>query len=215
MSAAIRVLIGASLVGLSGLQGCATVGENDFACPGRPSGVRCASALEVYRATEGTEVIAATAGEALGDDPDKAARRLASEMGEASNTRVSGGASRGDTPDGQSRAVPSTPYAETDPRLIRAGTAGIVPLVDKPIPVRTPAQVMRVWLAPWEDERGVFHVGGYSFIEVEARRWTLGEPAVAEPVRFFSIQDAAAESTEPDGEGPSVRGERLGTTTNR
>ena len=105
--------------------------------------------------------------------------------------------------------------AGADPRLTTAGTAGMVPLVDKPIPVRTPAQVMRVWLAPWEDERGVFHVGGYSFIEVEARRWTLGEPAVAEPVRFFSIQDAAAESEEPAGEGPSVREERSGTARNR
>ena len=53
----------ASLLGVLGLGACATVGENDFACPGRPSGVRCASALEVYRATEGTDVIAATAGE--------------------------------------------------------------------------------------------------------------------------------------------------------
>ena len=214
MRTLIRMLIGASLAALVALQGCATVGENDFACPGRPSGVRCASALEVYRATEGTDVIAATAGEALGDDPDKAARRLAGETG-ASNARASSAASREDASDSQSRAVPSTPYAETDPRLIMAGTAGMVPLVDKPIPVRTPAQVMRVWLAPWEDERGVFHVGGYSFIEVEARRWTLGEPAVAEPVRFFSIQGPAAQSQAPAGEDPSVRGERVGTTTNR
>ena len=66
MRTLIRMLIGASLAALIALLGCATVGENDFACPGRPSGVRCASALEVYRATEGTDVIAATAGEALG-----------------------------------------------------------------------------------------------------------------------------------------------------
>ena len=107
----------ASLLGVLGLGACATVGENDFACPGRPSGVRCASALEVYRATEGTDVIAATAGEALGDDPDKAVRRLADETGEASNARVSSGASRDDTSDGQPRAVPTTLYAEADPRL--------------------------------------------------------------------------------------------------
>jgi conjugal transfer pilus assembly protein TraV len=29
-----------------------------------------------------------------------------------------------------------------------------VPKIDDPTPIRTPAQVMRIWIAPWEDSDG-------------------------------------------------------------
>ncbi|HAR80184.1 MAG TPA: type IV conjugative transfer system protein TraV [Succinivibrionaceae bacterium] len=47
-------------------------------------------------------------------------------------------------------------------------------LPNEPIPVRTPPQVMRIWIAPYEDVEGDFIVGGYVFTEIQPRRWTLG-----------------------------------------
>ena len=47
-------------------------------------------------------------------------------------------------------------------------------LPDDPIPVRTPPQVMRIWVAPYEDVDGDFIVSGYVYTEVQPRRWTLG-----------------------------------------
>jgi len=35
------------------LQGCAGIGKQDFACPGRPSKPLCLSTSEVYRLTDG------------------------------------------------------------------------------------------------------------------------------------------------------------------
>ena len=36
-----------------------------------------------------------------------------------------------------------------------------VPKIDDPTPIRTPAQVMRIWIAPWEDSEGDLMVSNY------------------------------------------------------
>ncbi|MND27418.1 Type IV conjugative transfer system lipoprotein (TraV) [compost metagenome] len=48
-------------------------------------------------------------------------------------------------------------------------------LPDRPIPIRTPAQVMRIWVAPWEDTNGDLIVTGYVYTEIEPRRWVIGD----------------------------------------
>ena len=40
-------------------------------------------------------------------------------------------------------------------------------------PFRTAAQVMRIWIAPWEDARGDLQAPGYVWTEIEARRWQV------------------------------------------
>ena len=48
-----RRLFGLALVLTGTLQGCAGLGEGDFACPGYPSKPLCLSTAEVYRLTDG------------------------------------------------------------------------------------------------------------------------------------------------------------------
>ena len=55
----------------------------------------------------------------------------------------------------------------------------VLPRPDGPVPIRLPAQVLRVWIAPWEDAHGDLHAPGYVYTEVVPRRWSLGEPASA------------------------------------
>lgn len=56
-------------------------------------------------------------------------------------------------------------------------------LPDRPVPIRTPAQVMRIWVAPWEDTNGDLIVSGYVYTEIEPRRWVIGDGAPrSEPV---------------------------------
>lgn len=45
------------------------------------------------------------------------------------------------------------------------------------IPIRTPPKVMRVMIASYETIDGILHSGGYSFVEIEERRWQIGTPA--------------------------------------
>lgn len=47
---------------------------------------------------------------------------------------------------------------------------------DRRIPVRTPAIVMRVWVAPYEDKHGDLHLAGLMFTEIERRTWEIGAP---------------------------------------
>ena len=48
------------------------------------------------------------------------------------------------------------------------------PTIKDPTPIREPARVMRIWIAPWEDKRGNLMVSGYVYTEVETRRWAIG-----------------------------------------
>jgi conjugal transfer pilus assembly protein TraV len=52
---------------------------------------------------------------------------------------------------------------------------------DRRIPVRTPAVVMRVWVAPYEDKHGDLHLAGLIFTEIERRTWEIGAPGGGAP----------------------------------
>ena len=55
------------------------------------------------------------------------------------------------------------------------GAAGlIVPAADKPLPIRHPSRVMRVWINSFEDADGDLYAGQYVFTEIEPRRWSIG-----------------------------------------
>jgi len=84
------------------------------------------------------------------------------------------------------KALPEPPKPETHKiEAVKAGTAASltrhtrqpVPKIDDPTPIRTPAQVMRIWIAPWEDSDGDLMVSGYVYTELEPRRWMIGKSA--------------------------------------
>ncbi len=59
---------------------------------------------------------------------------------------------------------------------IQNGTSQVaVPSIEQSIPIRTQAKVMRIWMAPWEDDDGDLHADGYMYTEIESRRWNLGD----------------------------------------
>ena len=60
------------------------------------------------------------------------------------------------------------------PRQSAAPAPVPAPRIDGPVPVRAPAVVMRVWVAPWEDQVGDLMAAGYVYTEIEPRRWAVG-----------------------------------------
>jgi|JI10StandDraft_1071094.scaffolds.fasta_scaffold36880_4 conjugal transfer pilus assembly protein TraV len=50
----------------------------------------------------------------------------------------------------------------------------LTPITEAAVPVRSPAKVIRTWIAPWEDDEGYLHASEYVFAEVEGRRWSIG-----------------------------------------
>lgn len=57
-------------------------------------------------------------------------------------------------------ANPATPAAQPDPSPTQ-------------LPSRAPAQIMRIWIAPWEDAAGNLHGASHVFTEITPRRWQM------------------------------------------
>lgn len=133
------------------VSGCSImdIGEPDYGCTGLPDGVKCMSTREVYNLTNDGYVPSR-----VDEEADNASKQVTTV------DDASGGVGEG----------------EPDPNDVVSNY--VAPrLPDQPIPIRTPAQVMRVWIAPWEDERGDLIVTGHLYTEVEPRRWVIGEQA--------------------------------------
>ena len=66
--------------------------------------------------------------------------------------------------------VPSTApimiQAEPDPTLVTPETT----------PNRLPAQILRIWIAPWVDKQGNWHSGGLVMTDIYPREWQSAIP---------------------------------------
>ena len=161
-----RPIVSLPLLAL-GLAGCGAVpGAESYGCGGLPEGVSCMSAREVYKLTGDGKPVIALPGQptALDTAPAAAGPTAGSSAGTTGSTSPA------------SATFPRPPLPATGRvqtialRPEDAGAADIVPL-------RTPSRVLRVWIAPWEDTSGRLHVPGYTYAEIEPRRWSIGEAA--------------------------------------
>lgn len=147
----LRFITSASLVAL--LTGCSVWGGNTFQCPAtNVDGATCMSARQVYEATHTTDRVAPNFKDGKPIEP-------ADRQAAASTTMVAA-ASPG-TQNVLNTYLPPLPDA------------------DAPLPVRTPAKVMRIRIFPWEDSQRDLNTGGFVFTEVEGRQWTLGDDQVS------------------------------------
>ena len=150
---------------LLGLAGCGAVpGTSSYGCGGLPEGVSCMSARDVYKLTDGGKPVIALPGQPTALDAAPAAPTAGNSAATTSS------------PPSASATSPRQPLPATGQvqaialRPEDAGAADIVPL-------RTPSRVLRIWIAPWEDTAGRLHVPGYTYAEIEPRRWSIGEAA--------------------------------------
>lgn len=82
----------------------------------------------------------------------------------------------------------------------------LMPLV-APMPVREPPQVMRIWVAPYNDENDDLVYPSYVFTEVKKRRWTVGEQVAAEVPTLTPFQvdtQALGARSQAAGSSPAV-----------
>lgn len=61
------------------------------------------------------------------------------------------------------------------------------PPPNSPAALRVPPTVMRIWIRPWEDKAGDFHMPGHVFTEIEPRRWLIGNRAVEAKGRLVPL----------------------------
>lgn len=106
-------------------------------------------------------------------------RLLADQRSQESEGRSSGGIA-GDAPAG-AIAVPAGEFLQGAPI----------------IPIRSPAVVMRVWIAPWQDESGDLMMPGYVMTEIEARRWQIGHDVTVMPSSDYYLQPVPSKNPAP------------------
>lgn len=157
---------------LATLSGCASLGgSNNYACTGLPSDDKergCMSVRDVYDATQDHYTSAPS-----GNPPSQ--RGSAHPASDTGRTQALSASS--------DEALPAS--RGVDPLDVAANY--VAPrLPDQPVPVRTPAQVMRVWIAPWENMDGDLVTTGYLYTEIEPRRWVLGDSPETESQRSLS-----------------------------
>jgi conjugal transfer pilus assembly protein TraV len=90
-------------------------------------------------------------------------------------------------------------------RVVSSGS--VRPPAAGAVPLRSPARVMRIWIAPWEDSRGDLHAPGYLYTEIDPRRWTLDDRDDQAPViRPLQIERRAVPSrTARSGRGTDAK----------
>jgi conjugal transfer pilus assembly protein TraV len=192
LSAARVVIITAPLT----LAGCASfLADNDkFACGGMPQGVKCLNTKSIYNATNykdyvtnedvlryGGELPEGVTEEDLREDDEPKRRRFGKEADEA-------------------RTI-------TEVHNIPHSVRSAAPMPEKNIPIRTPAKIIRIWIAPWEDDEGYLNMSGYTYTELEPRRWLVGEPYLKSDrttVKMISLDRSPQAGTRPNARQPEA-----------
>lgn len=154
------------------LTGCAStwnVGESEFDCTGDPVDPSCMSARQVYNATND------------GKSP-------ISGFNYKNNKMVKNTTDEEDDIPGE--------YESAEEMIVKNYVAPNLP--DRPVPVRTPAKVMRIWVAPWEDKAGDLNTVGYIYTEIEPRKWVLGSKAYDSNVILRPLQTPNYNQQEPE-----------------
>jgi len=161
-----------ALIGVLILSGCASIGNPEYGCSGLPEGVRCMATRDIYEASQG------------GETPKN-----------HSTVEPTNGRDSDNMPKESDEVETVKEKVITDPVVDTFVTPN---LPDRPVPVRTPAQVMRIWVASWEDiGSGALIVPGYIYTEIEPRKWVIGRPesAASQRGRLFKPLETSSKHT--------------------
>lgn len=113
--------------------------------------------------------------------------------------------------DAASERLSASPVASQSQQGTALNSHPAVPTARRTAPLRTPARVMRIWIAPWEDEQGDLNLPGYVFTEIEPRRWEVGVRAPPHPAPVLRPLQTQGEPPEAKAngqrQGASIYGE--------
>ena len=177
-------LIAASVFAAASLSGCAwfNVGEEEFACSGMPDSVYCHSARDVYIATNDGAVPSR-----VGKDGAYNEECEDCERSEGSNFNFEADLIEGGQGNGQTvTTVTASSMTRNGDEVIDNYVSPRLP--EHPVPIRTPAVVMRIWIAPWIDENDDLISPGYVYTEIEPRRWIYKDESHRAMTAFAPLQ---------------------------
>ncbi len=149
-------------------------GEADYACTSNPGGgLKCKSVRDIYNITSRPGYSL----EGYNNRQQQSRNQYAGDRRSGNSNRDSY-EGRGSSAFGSLGGIPSGSRGNSIPRPARG-----------PLPIRTPAKVMKIWIAPWNDKNGDLHVPAYVYTEIEGRKWQVGKNSnTTSSTRFYSVQ---------------------------
>jgi len=97
------------------------------------------------------------------------------------------------------------PEVRHDEQVADTPSANAAALTEKrdpsptPLPSRAPAQIMRIWIAPWEDAAGNLHGASDVFTEITPRRWQMASvPGATAGTVLTPLQLEPRKASAPD-----------------
>ncbi len=195
------LMLGGVMTMTSGLTGCAyfNVGEEEFSCSGMPGSVYCHSTRDVYESTNDGAVPSPMDKDGAYNEECEDCVKSPMDGGPAVTTvedARGGGAAAGTSGEGATR------LAASDEVIDNYVTPA---LPERPVPIRTPSQVMRIWVAPYIDSNGDYNAPGYVYTEIEPRRWVLAKE-YEEASRVFQPLEKKDMKTESSGSATDREG---------
>ena len=180
-----RSLLITALLAAGATSGCGSLalGKGTFSCQGHPSHPMCLPTSKVYALTESSAPLQAVDAAPELDAHIGVRAEIETDAEPTALELFTGEATREPRPLFKRKPSAPEPDLQPPPRLPDdlepfpdvADENLLLPRSTDPLPLRLPAQVMRLWLAPWEDDRGDLHASGYVFTEIAPRTWTLAE----------------------------------------
>ncbi len=179
----IKELMGlTSVLSIVSISGCSylSIGEETFSCSGMPDDPKCMNTEDMYYYSLSHE-----------SGTNRYNGAAASYPIDYANTRLQAGKDRPKADEGSDITVLDATGKKRKAKVYGSGKEQVIEVEGKilvgddeivqnfvtprlpysPVPVRSPAMVMRIWVAPYEDRNGDLNAPGYVYTEVEARRW--------------------------------------------
>ncbi|WP_425953170.1 type IV conjugative transfer system lipoprotein TraV [Ralstonia pseudosolanacearum] len=152
-----------------------TADNDSFTCPGMPQGIICKTPMAVYKSTNQMPA------------PTDSDLPIGSKLV---------GVKFGDDQGNVARPERAEKVQTSMPGLTASSSTASNAMAR---PVRTPAQVMRIWIAPWIDSKDDLHYPSYLFTEVQPRRWSFGKTEFAGKGMVVPHRELAAVAPVPQG----------------
>jgi conjugal transfer pilus assembly protein TraV len=185
---------------LSVITGCTSLsglgGSSSLSCA-LPAGSTCKPVIDVYKNTPTTTTSATPTNAAV---VASAAPATPAVRGEASPSPLT---------------IPvSAVQAMAAPRAYYAGnTASGRPAPTSGTPVRSATRMMRIWIAPYEDDEGALRDHGYLYVMVDAGRWQVEHNRATIVRQYGPIKGPKVSNTAPATQSPDQQARAMITGT--
>jgi conjugal transfer pilus assembly protein TraV len=187
---------------LSVISGCTSLsglgGSSSLSCA-LPAGSTCKPVIDVYKNTPPTTTTTSTSTSTNQSAPSAASvvgSGVAAAQGEASPSPLTVPVSAV-----QSMAAPRAYYAGNAASSRPAPTSGT--------PVRSATRMMRIWIAPYEDDEGALRDHGYLYVMVDAGRWQVEHNRATIVRQYGPIKGPKVSNTAPATQSPDQQARAL------